>query len=147
MFICYRFFQVGFKYNDLIIAYIHSSHWFQKWYGEEYEDVATGNWNQPDDVPQCLLFHLEIFMWEGYEGLIEDEREIAKYILRNTNRLKRATFSITTYDENDSPDMVEVAEELESVVRASNSCQLVFECKLDVGFEPLIKPAKRGRFN
>ncbi|XP_023638292.1 F-box/LRR-repeat protein At3g26922 isoform X1 [Capsella rubella] len=95
---------------------------------------AFRNWNQPKNVPGCLLFHLGSFMWKGCNRLGEDEREVAKYILRNTNRLKRATFSRIIYEENSSLDMAEMVEmrkDLESVVRASNSCQLVFECKKD----------------
>ncbi|XP_020881406.1 F-box/LRR-repeat protein At3g26922-like [Arabidopsis lyrata subsp. lyrata] len=97
-----------------------------KWYGVK-NHLAIRNWNQPKNVPGCLLFHLETFMWKGCKRLGEDEKEVAKYILRNSNRLKRATFTIKIYEENDSPDMVEVVEELKSVVMASNSCQLVFK--------------------
>ncbi|CAL9248523.1 unnamed protein product [Arabidopsis halleri] len=104
-----------------------------QWYGVK-NPLAIRNWDQPKNVPGCLLFHLETFMWRGCERLGEDEKEVAKYIIRNTNSLKRATFSRLIYEENNnSLDMVEnleMVEELESVVRASNSCQLVFESSL-----------------
>jgi hypothetical protein len=80
-------------------------------------------WNEPKNVPECLLLHLETFVWTCYEGKLENEIELAKYILRNARRLKKATFSIIEIN----PDKrVEMVGELKSVVRASNSCQLVF---------------------
>ncbi|XP_020881410.1 F-box/LRR-repeat protein At3g26922-like [Arabidopsis lyrata subsp. lyrata] len=108
-----------------------------KWYGVK-NPLAIRNSNQPKNVPgccRCLLFHLETFMWKGCERLGEDEKEVAKYILRNSNCLKRATFTRIIYEENNSQDMVdnlEMMEALENVVRASNSCQLVFECNLEI---------------
>ncbi|CAA0383818.1 unnamed protein product [Arabidopsis thaliana] len=80
-------------------------------------------WNEPKNVPECLLLHLETFVWTCYEGKLEDEIELAKYILRNARLLKKATFSII---ESNSDKRVEMVDELKSVVRASNSCQLVF---------------------
>ncbi|CAH8266862.1 unnamed protein product [Arabidopsis lyrata] len=103
-----------------------------EWSGEN-NHLANRNWDQPKNVPGCLLFHLETFMWKGCKKLGEDEKVVAKYILRNSNRLKKATFTRKIYEENNSQDMVEnleMVEELESVVRTSNSCQLVFECNL-----------------
>ncbi|KAL9831736.1 putative FBD domain-containing protein [Arabidopsis thaliana] len=50
-------------------------------------------WSKPKCVPGCLLLHLETFMWIGYEWQRRDEKEVATYILRNTRRLKKATFS------------------------------------------------------
>ncbi|KAG7632711.1 Leucine-rich repeat 2 [Arabidopsis suecica] len=103
-----------------------------KWSGKN-NHLAIRDWDQPKNVPGCLLFHLETFMWKGCKRIGEDEKEVAIYILRNTNRLKRATFSRIIYEENNSQDMVEnrkMVEELESVVRASKSCKLVFESTL-----------------
>ncbi|ESQ32789.1 hypothetical protein EUTSA_v10005660mg [Eutrema salsugineum] len=90
----------------------------------EKKRVARGEWNQPNNVSECLLFHLEAFMWKGYKWQREDEKEVAKYIIGNTKRLKRATFSSRRIKPS---ERVEVVKELESVVRASNSCKLVFE--------------------
>jgi len=118
---------------DLIIAFIvFPLCWSQKWSGKN-NHLAIRDWDQPKNVPGCLLFHLETFMWKGCKRIGEDEKEVAIYILRNTNRLKRATFSRIIYEENNSQDMVEnrkMVEELESVVRASKSCKLVFESSL-----------------
>ncbi|BAB01185.1 unnamed protein product [Arabidopsis thaliana] len=99
----------------------------------ENNHLASMNWDQPKNIPGCLLFNLETFMWKGCKRIGEDEKEVAKYILRNTNRLKRATFTREIYEENNSQDMfenLEMVEELESVVRASKSCKLAFETSL-----------------
>ncbi|CAH8266861.1 unnamed protein product [Arabidopsis lyrata] len=94
----------------------------------EWENVKNkglwGRWNKPKNVPECLLLHLETFLWTCYEARVEDEIEVAKYILRNARRLKKATFSKI---EIKPSKRVEMVEELKSVVRASNSCQLVFK--------------------
>ncbi|XP_010418931.1 PREDICTED: putative FBD-associated F-box protein At1g55030 [Camelina sativa] len=85
---------------------------------------ATGVWNPPENVPKCLLSHLETFMWKGYKRKRKEELEVAKYILKNTNRLKRASFSlnlICSYR-----DRLEVLNDLKSVVRDRNSCQVQF---------------------
>ncbi|CAH8380916.1 unnamed protein product [Eruca vesicaria subsp. sativa] len=56
--------------------------------------MASGKWKQPKNVPKCLLFHLKTFVWKCYcESLVEDDKEVLKYILRNANHLKRANFS------------------------------------------------------
>lgn len=81
-------------------------------------------WNQPKDVPECLLLHLETVVWKHYQGEIEVEKEVAKYILRNTSRLKKAIFS-NAYIRPEK--RIERLKELDSVVMASNSCQLVFK--------------------
>ncbi|CAL9248525.1 unnamed protein product [Arabidopsis halleri] len=94
----------------------------------QWENVKNkgpwGKWNKPKNVPECLLLHLETFVWTCYEARVEDEIEVAKYILRNARRLKKATFSKI---EIKPSKRVEMVEELKSVVRASNSCQLVFK--------------------
>ncbi|KAL9292869.1 putative FBD domain-containing protein [Arabidopsis thaliana] len=99
----------------------------------ENNHLASMNWDQPKNIPGCLLFNLETFTWKGCKRIGEDEKEVAKYILRNTNRLKRATFTREIYEENNPQDMfenLEMVEELESVVRASKSCKLAFETSL-----------------
>ncbi|CAL9238660.1 unnamed protein product, partial [Arabidopsis halleri] len=90
--------------------------------GMNYVD-ASGVWNQPKNVPECLLFHLETFMWEGYRWKREEEVEVAKYILKNTNGLKRAIFSLKciSYEER-----LAVVKDLKSVVRATNLCKFQF---------------------
>lgn len=77
-------------------------------------------WNQPKSIPECL----EILVWTCYEWKVQEEKEVVKYILRNASSLKRATFSES---ELNSEDRVEMVNELESMVRASKSCQLLFK--------------------
>lgn len=78
--------------------------------------MAYKRWSQPKYVYECLLNRLKT--------LVEDEREVAQYILRNARRLETATFSKTDIQPEKRLDRFK---ELESVVRASNSCQLVFK--------------------
>lgn len=48
------------------------------------ENHAPFLWNQPSSVPKCLSSHLMIFNWKGYAGR-EDEKELIRYILENSN--------------------------------------------------------------
>ncbi|CAH8255242.1 unnamed protein product [Arabidopsis lyrata] len=84
-----------------------------------YNDVMD-QWNQPDYVPMCLSSYLEIFEWRQYNGK-EKEREVAKYILANASRLKKATF----YSESGEKDGI--LKELEYMARGSTTCKLVFD--------------------
>ncbi|KAL0737609.1 hypothetical protein Bca4012_013819 [Brassica carinata] len=95
------------------------------WVGVGDEDrVAYKRWSQPKNFPECLVNHLETLVWKDYEGEIEDEKEVAQYILRNASRLNTATFSrINVHAEKN----LEMFKELASVDRASKSCQLVFK--------------------
>ncbi|KAL0737610.1 hypothetical protein Bca4012_013820 [Brassica carinata] len=95
-----------------------------KYSRERDQLLACKRWSQPNYVPQCLVNCLETLVWENYQGEIEDEREVAQYILRNASRLETATFS-KTYIHPEK--RLEWLKELESVVTASNSCQLVFK--------------------
>ncbi|CAA7042384.1 unnamed protein product [Microthlaspi erraticum] len=83
----------------------------------EKDDVACEKWNQPKNVPECLLLHLHNLVWECYRGRREEDKEVARYIFRNASHLKRATFI----------SLMGSVGELENMVRASSSCQLVFK--------------------
>ncbi|EOA25612.1 hypothetical protein CARUB_v10018960mg [Capsella rubella] len=83
-----------------------------------------GKWEQPKYVSECLLSHLEIFVWTIYDCDREEEKEVAKYILRSARRLKTATFSTGPIGPKKRLVMLN---ELKGVVKASNSCHLVFE--------------------
>ncbi|XP_019085462.1 PREDICTED: putative F-box/FBD/LRR-repeat protein At4g13965 [Camelina sativa] len=87
------------------------------------QQQPLGSWNQPKNVPECLLLHLETFMYEDYYSQ-ENGKEVTKYILKNAIYLKKATFSFNKRLE--AKQKVKMVEELESVKKASNSCQLVF---------------------
>ncbi|XP_010430778.1 PREDICTED: putative F-box/FBD/LRR-repeat protein At4g13965 [Camelina sativa] len=90
------------------------------------ESPAPGTWNQPKNVPECLLSHLETFKWIGFEWKQEEEIKVAKYILSNSKRLKRATFS-SSKPITDPKKRDKMVEDLNSVVRPSSSCQLLFK--------------------
>ncbi|XP_020879991.1 putative F-box/FBD/LRR-repeat protein At3g49040 [Arabidopsis lyrata subsp. lyrata] len=87
-------------------------------------------WNQPKCVPECLVFHLETFVWIGYEWQRRDEKEVATYILSNTRCLKKATFSTKPIEPVELKKLekrLEMLNELASLGRASNPCHFVFE--------------------
>ncbi|XP_010507328.1 PREDICTED: FBD-associated F-box protein At3g49020-like [Camelina sativa] len=100
-------------------------------YHFDREDSLNGQeWNQPTCVPECLLFHLETFLWTGYEWQLEDEKEVATYILKNARRLKKATLSTKPIESKELEKLEkrrQMLNELTIVVRASNSCHLVCE--------------------
>ncbi|EOA23999.1 hypothetical protein CARUB_v10017214mg [Capsella rubella] len=87
-------------------------------------------WNPPKCAPECLLFHLETFVWIGYEWQRGDEKEVATYILENARQLKKATIS-TKRIEREMLEKLEkrreMLNELASVLWDPNSCHLVFE--------------------
>ncbi|XP_010426725.1 PREDICTED: F-box/FBD/LRR-repeat protein At3g51530-like [Camelina sativa] len=97
-------------------------------FDKQYSD--QGKWNQPKYVPECLLSHLETFVWRNCNWGREEEKEVATYILSNATQLKKATFSM---DPIESKRLCKLARrrrmrnELDGVVRASSSCHLVFE--------------------
>ncbi|WZZ74109.1 hypothetical protein YC2023_085479 [Brassica napus] len=113
---------------NLLMLMLHSSpnlqvlkligEWFRK------RDHPHKKWSQPKYVPECLVNRIETLVWNHYNGEVEDERKVAQYILRNASRLETATFSrLDIHLEK----RLERLKELESVVWASNSCQLVFK--------------------
>lgn len=104
-------------------------HWSQKWHCEDYVD--RGEWKQPENVPKCFWFLLETFIWKGYKWQREDEKQVAKYVLKNAISLKRAFFSSKRIK---LKEKVEVVKDLKSVVRASNSCQLIFRWRIHIGY-------------
>ncbi|KAG7634178.1 FBD domain [Arabidopsis suecica] len=94
------------------------------------DGLVSGKWNEPKDVPECLLSQLETFVWRRFDWGREEEKEIATYILKNGRRLKKATFStnpIESEELNKLKERRKVLNGLDGVVRASNSCQLVFK--------------------
>ncbi|CAH2079980.1 unnamed protein product [Thlaspi arvense] len=74
------------------------------------------SWNHPSSVPKCLLNHLEIFEWKRYGGRTQ-EKELVRYILANSRCLKRVAI-------NNPEDNEEMMDELKSMSRISQSCQL-----------------------
>ncbi|XP_033142009.1 probable FBD-associated F-box protein At1g32375 [Brassica rapa] len=79
-------------------------------------------WNEPTDVPSCLLSSLEAFEWSQYEGR-EEEIKVAQFIIRNSACLKNATF----YPKSTDPtEKLEMLMELSVSPRSSSICQLDF---------------------
>lgn len=79
------------------------------------------SWNEPSDVPGCLLSSLETFEWSQYEGR-EEEIEVARFILRNSARLETATFHP---ESTDPKEKLEILTKLSMSPRSSTTCQLV----------------------
>ncbi|KAG5384267.1 hypothetical protein IGI04_035737 [Brassica rapa subsp. trilocularis] len=80
--------------------------------------MEPGKWNQPKNAPQCLLCHLETFVWTRPDWL------------GNARHLTKATFIIDHIEPKKLFRLAkrrEMLNVLPDVVRASNSCQLVFE--------------------
>ncbi|KAJ4913220.1 FBD domain protein [Raphanus sativus] len=71
-----------------------------------------------------LVCHLAYKKWERYNGLHEEERQIAMYILTNAKHLKEAKFSAKNSDLKEKFEMIKV---LAREPRASPSCQFFFE--------------------
>lgn len=93
------------------------------------DGVVGEKWNQPKNIPECLLSHLKIFVWTRYHWEREEEIEVATYILKNARQLKNAsftTFPIQSKELNKLEERRKMIKELDCVVRASSSCHLVF---------------------
>ncbi|AEE78487.1 FBD-associated F-box protein [Arabidopsis thaliana] len=95
------------------------------------EDCSVGwEWSRPKCVPECLLFHLETFVWTRYEWQREDEKAVATYILKNARCLKKATLSTKPIGSEELEKLGkrrEMLNELATQASPSNSCNLVFE--------------------
>ncbi|CAH2034472.1 unnamed protein product [Thlaspi arvense] len=106
----------------------HSSHRPSLIYDKKKRD--EGEWNRPEYVPECLLSHLETFVWTRHDWIREEEKEVARYILSNARQLKKATFYIDPIESRKHFELAKrrkMLDELPAVVRASGSCDLVIE--------------------
>jgi len=80
--------------------------------------------NQLNCVPKCLLSSLETFKWSEMYGLLQNQMDVAKYILRNARCLKSATiFFPTTYAKETRDEMIE---ELSLSFQGPETCQVFF---------------------
>ncbi|CAA7032719.1 unnamed protein product [Microthlaspi erraticum] len=79
-------------------------------------------WKEPSSVPRCLLSSLETLTWANYEGR-EEQKQVAAFILRSANFLKKATISSKATDPKEKLEMIK---ELSSSPRRSPTCQLIF---------------------
>ncbi|XP_023644429.1 probable FBD-associated F-box protein At1g32375 [Capsella rubella] len=80
-------------------------------------------WNEASLVPECLLSSLENLVWKGFEGT-KAGKEVAAFILRSGNCLKKATIYSKTTDLNKKLEMIK---ELSLSPRGSRTCQLLFD--------------------
>ena len=104
--------------------------WSQRSQNFHKDGLVSGKWNEPKDVPECLLSQLETFVWRRLDWGREEEKEIATYILKNGRRLKKETFTTNPIESeglNKLKERLKVLNGLDGVVRTSNSCQLVFK--------------------
>ncbi|KAF3611393.1 hypothetical protein DY000_02046979 [Brassica cretica] len=104
----------------------HSSH--QPKLVSDKKDMDPRKWNQPECVPECLVSHLETFVWTRPDWIREEEKEVARYILRNAQQLKKATFIIDPIEPKRLFRLAkrrEMLNELPAVIMASKSCNLV----------------------
>ncbi|KAG7560359.1 Leucine-rich repeat 2 [Arabidopsis thaliana x Arabidopsis arenosa] len=84
------------------------------------EDPIEDHWEEPSSVPECLLFHLNIFEWRYYNAG-DEEKKVVAYILKNARQLKTAAFSAPyLYQKEELNELVYMA-------RASSSCQLLLD--------------------
>ncbi|ESQ28677.1 hypothetical protein EUTSA_v10019567mg, partial [Eutrema salsugineum] len=60
--------------------------------GGDHQPTDMFSWDQPSNVPECVLSSLQIFNWSGYKGEPK-ERDLAVYILKNACRLMTFTIS------------------------------------------------------
>ncbi|CAA7043344.1 unnamed protein product [Microthlaspi erraticum] len=86
---------------------------------ENMPNLVRANVNIVSGQPDSLSSHLEIFEWRRYYGTGQ-ERKVAKHILANASRLKKATF----YSESGEKHGMMV-KDLECAARGSKACQLV----------------------
>ncbi|KAL0710152.1 hypothetical protein Bca4012_017130 [Brassica carinata] len=80
-------------------------------------------WGKPRSVPECLMFHLNTFEWNYYNGCREEKKMVA-YILRHAKLLKTAKISMWDLDCEAEPH---IFKEWRSFHMASKSCQLLSE--------------------
>ncbi|CAA7019184.1 unnamed protein product [Microthlaspi erraticum] len=86
---------------------------------------CSEKWSEPKCVPECLFSQLETFVWTSYDWRIEEEIQVATYILKNARRLKKEKFT-PTKKLNELEQRREMGKEFHGVVMASNSCHHVF---------------------
>ncbi|KAJ4911204.1 putative F-box/FBD/LRR-repeat protein [Raphanus sativus] len=89
----------------------------------EFKDPPL-SFPDPSSVPECLSFHLTTFEWRCYRGT-EEEKEFIIYILQNAACLKTAVISVYSEGRRFGEKELLWIKELESVPKASTSCQLV----------------------
>ncbi|CAH8279867.1 unnamed protein product [Arabidopsis lyrata] len=88
------------------------------------------HWEEPSS-PETLKFVLETFEWRNYRGW-KKERDLARFILKHSRRLKIATFSppdttqLRTEFRTTFGMKYRMLTELARLPRGSTECELVF---------------------
>ena len=116
--------------DDIYIDYYYFSRWLQKYRINPDYHVLGWEWNKPKSVPECLLSHLETFVWRRYDWKGEKEEEVATYLLKNARGLKNATFSTGPIEPGQLDKLKHrrrTRKKLDGVLKASNTCHLVFK--------------------
>ncbi|CAA7062579.1 unnamed protein product [Microthlaspi erraticum] len=80
-------------------------------------------WSEPSYVPECLKSSLETFEWAGYEGR-EEEKQLVRFILGNSSRLKTATFY---HKSTDPEERLGMLRELSFLPRTSSISELAIK--------------------
>lgn len=120
------------KYSPkLQVLKLREIHWIVKWpvppytlcKARELTDPPPSICN-PSSVPECLSFSLKNFEWRCYKGT-EGEKEVLLYILQNAACLKTAEISVYSEGRRFGEKELLMIKELETVPKASASCQLV----------------------
>lgn len=83
-----------------------------------------GHWKGPSSVPECLMSHLHTFKWKNYNTK-DEEKKIVAYILNHARQLKIVGISGSRYYSKE--ERLKKLNELVSLPRASNSCQLLMD--------------------
>ncbi|XP_027923020.1 F-box/FBD/LRR-repeat protein At5g56420-like [Vigna unguiculata] len=81
----------------------------------------------PEPVPACILLHLKTCSLKDYSGSI-DEFQFARYIMENAKYLRTMTICTgNDADNNTHGEKLDMARELSSCMKSSNTCTLSFE--------------------
>ncbi|EOA37429.1 hypothetical protein CARUB_v10011398mg [Capsella rubella] len=107
----------------LLPVYICCSNLYPRHYSVLTDQPLHASWNEASLVPECLLSSLENLVWKGFEGT-KAGKEVAAFILRSGNCLKKATIYSKTTDLNKKLEMIK---ELSLSPRGSRTCQLLFD--------------------
>ncbi|WJX91957.1 hypothetical protein P8452_73668 [Trifolium repens] len=89
---------------------------------EEKEQSPVLRWAPHRSVPSCLVSHLNIVRFQGFQGL-QDELLFVKYALRNGLVLKKMIVYGMFLDQKKKNNIIK---ELSKVRRACGTCQLIF---------------------
>jgi hypothetical protein len=98
------------------------------------EQSPVLRWAPHRSVPSCLVSHLNIVQFQGFQGL-QDELLFVKYALRNGLVLEKMIIYDMSLDQKKKNNIIK---ELSKVRRACGTCQLIFgrvlRCDISLSF-------------